>query len=125
MAMFAKDKPTKRIDFEGGFVELQYLSKGVKDQIASELSSMFAGVDSESLKKLELDKKDEIPTAMIGVVGKVQEVEYLKLSKAIKSWSSSEPITIETVKELDDETFNRITKEVNEMNGLSKTEEKN
>lgn len=125
MAMFAKDKPTKRIDFEGGYVELQYLSKGVKNQIAAELSSMFAGMDSTSIKKSDFENKEEIPAAMIGVVGKVQEVEYLKISKAIRAWSSQDPITIETVKELDDKVFDVIVQEVDKMNGLTKTEEKN
>lgn len=125
MAMFAKDKPTKRLDFEGGWVELQFLSKGVKDQIASQLTEMFAGMSDDTIKKADFKNKDEIPASMIGVVGKVQEVEYFKLSSAIKSWSSSESISLETVKELDDETFNLINAEVDKMNGLSKTEEKN
>jgi hypothetical protein len=125
MAMFASDKPTKKLEFEGGFVELQYLSKGEKDQISNQLSSMFAGVDEETLKKLDFKDKDNVPTAMIGVVGKVQEVEYYKLSKAIKAWSSEKEITIETVKDLEEELFDKISDEITRMNELSKGETKN
>jgi hypothetical protein len=126
MPLFAKNKPTKRVNFEGGWVELQHLSKGVKDEISSRLSSLFAGMDEETLKKVNSDNKDDVPTGMINVVGKVQEVEYFKLSHAIKAWSENDtPINEETVKELDEEVFNEISKAVNEMNELSKTEEKN
>lgn len=126
MAMFAKDKPTKKIEFEGGWVELQFLPKGVKDEITNQLTSMFSSVDEATLKKIDFNNKDEVPTSMIGVVGKVQEIEYLKLSKAIKAWSASDvPISIESVKELDSVTFDLISKAVNEMNQLNKTEEKN
>jgi hypothetical protein len=126
MVMFSKDKPTKKVEFEGGWVELQFLSKGVKDEITSRLTSMFVGVDNEALKKIDFDKKDEIPTAMIGVVGKVNEVENYTLSKAIRAWSAADvAITEETVKDLDDEVFTMISKEANKMNELGKTEEKN
>jgi len=126
MAMFSKDKPTKKVEFEGGWVELQYLSKGVKDEIASRLSSMFAGVDTSTLKKADLDKADEIPASMIGVVAKVNEVQYYAMSKAIKAWSAAEvAITEESVKELDDEVFNKIYVEVNNMNELNPAERKN
>lgn len=126
MAMFSKDKPTRRVDFEGGWVELQYLSKGVKNEIASRLSSMFVGVDDETLKKLDFNNQNEIPTAMISVVGKVNQVEYYKLSKAIKVWSAADvPVTEETVSELDDEIFDLISEEVNKMNELNKQDEKN
>ncbi|WP_141434383.1 hypothetical protein [Bacillus sp. 03113] len=126
MPLFAKNKPTKRINFEGGWVELQYLSKGVKDEIASRLSSMFAGMDSQAIKRIETDNKEDVPTEMIGIIGKVQEVAYYKLSQAIKDWSESDvDITIDSVKDMDDKVFDMISKEVDSMNSLSKTDEKN
>ncbi|MDQ0414236.1 hypothetical protein [Mesobacillus stamsii] len=126
MALFSKNKPTKRIEFEGGWVELQYLSKGAKDEIANRLSSMFAGMDNEVLKKMDNFDKDDVPAAMIGVVGKVQEVEYYKLSNAIKSWSETDiPVTVESVKDLDDEVFDKISKAIDEMNKLKEEEIKN
>ncbi|WP_035430861.1 hypothetical protein [Bacillus sp. UNC322MFChir4.1] len=125
MSLFAKNKPTKRVDFEGGWVELQFLSKGAKDHISSQLSNMFADMDSEAIKKMKLQNKDDIPAEMIGVIGKVQQVEYYKLSQAIRSWSEQEEITIETVKELNDEIFDLISKEINKMNELNLTERKN
>jgi hypothetical protein len=125
LAMFSKDKPTKRIEFEGGWVDLQHLSKGVKDQITSRLSSSLEGMDAEALKKLDKNS-DEVPVGAIGMVGKVQQVEYYKLSKAIKAWSAGEvAITEESVQDLDDEVFNLISAEINKMNELSKEEIKN
>jgi hypothetical protein len=125
LAMFSKNKPTKRIEFEGGWVELQHLSKGVKDQITSRLSASLEGMDAEALKKLDKNS-DEVPVGAIGMVGKVQQVEYYKLSKAIIAWSAGEvAITEESVQDLDDEVFNLISAEINKMNELSKEEIKN
>lgn len=124
MPMFSKDRPTKRIEFDGGWVELQHLSKGIKDQIASRLSASLEGIDPAALKNLNKDSED-MPTGMIAMVGKVQQVEYYKLSKAIKAWSADMAITEETVQELDDEVFSKISDEINSMNELNKTERKN
>ncbi|MDF2791308.1 MAG: hypothetical protein K0S80_4410 [Neobacillus sp.] len=124
MALFAKNKPTKKVEFDGGYVELQHLSKGVKDEIASRLAALYKGMDRATLEKMK--DTDDLPDNMIDAVSVVQEVEYYKLSHAIKSWSESEiKITIETVKDLDEEVFNKISKAVNEMNELNKQAEKN
>jgi hypothetical protein len=124
LAMFSKDKPTKRVEFEGGWVDLQHLSKGVKDQIASRLSASLEGLDPNQLKNLDKNS-DEMPAGMIGMVGKVQQVEYYKLSQAIKAWSADTTINEETVQGLDEEVFNKISEEINKMNELSKEEIKN
>jgi hypothetical protein len=124
LAMFSKDKPTKRIEFEGGWVELQHLSKGIKDQIASRLSASLEGIDPKEFQNLDKNSND-MPVGMIGMVGKVQQVEYYKLSKAIKAWSADLAITEESVQELDDEIFNKISDEINSMSELSKEERKN
>lgn len=124
MPLFAKNKPTKREEFEGGWVELQYLSKGVKDEVVSRLASLYKGMDKSTLEKLK--DSESVPDNMIDAVSKVQEVEYFKLSHAIKSWSEKDvEITFETVKELDEVVFNQISKAVNEMNELSQEETKN
>lgn len=125
--MFSKDKPIKRIPFDGGWVDLQHLPKGVKDQIASRLSAALEGIDPQALKKLNINSDDnnDLPAGMIGMVGKVQQVEYYKLSKAIKAWSSEIAISEESVQELDEEVFNKISEEINTMNELSQTERKN
>lgn len=143
--MFAKNKPTKKLEFNGGWVELQFLSKGVKDEIASRLSSLFSGFDSETLKKIDKARKqkqentqneqqnettvkednDDIPTEVAGMVGKIQAVEYYKLTQAIKAWSEDEAVTEDSIKELDDVVFDEISKEVDKMNELSKDEIKN
>lgn len=126
MTLFSKQKPTKRIDIGEAWVELQFLSKGVKDEISSRLSSMFEGVDSETLNKMNSENKDDIPTSMIGALSKVQEVEYYKLASAIKAWSDHNTlVSVEAVKELDEEVFNKISTAVNEMNELSKGDQKN
>lgn len=123
MALLAKNKPTKRVEFEGGYVELQYLSKGVKDEISSRLAALYKGMDRATLEKLK--DSNDLPDSMIDAVSVVQEVEYYKLSHAIKAWSEEVPPDIENVKELDEEVFNEISAAVNEMNELGKTEEKN
>lgn len=124
MALLAKNKPTKRVEFEGGYVELQYLSKGVKDEISSRLAALYKGMDRATLEKMK--DSNDLPDNMIDAVSVVQEVEYCKLSHAIKVWSENGvPITVETVKDLDEEVFDKISKVVNEMNELGITNEKN
>lgn len=124
MSLFSKNKPTKRIDFEGGFVEIQHLSKGVKDHIRSNLAGLYK--DLEKLNAEDLQGK-ELPQGieMDKILNKINEVEYYKLSQAIKSWSENIEITIDTVKELNDDVFSQISKEVDEMNALNEVEKKN
>jgi hypothetical protein len=128
MALFAKNKPKERVDFEGGFVELQYLSKGVKDEIKKRSTAFFTEIDPETFKKVqngEITDDKDLPLSTLNSVGALLEVEYFKLAHAIHSWSDSAPITEETVKEIDEEIFDRISKKIDEMNELTSTQRKN
>jgi hypothetical protein len=116
LSLFAKNLPTKRIEIgEGNWVEIRKLSKGFKDQLKGEATDVFKG----------MDLKGELGTVPEGMILKVQEVEYRKLRASIVRWSADVDITIENIKELDEEVYNRILKEVDEMNGLSQEEQKN
>jgi hypothetical protein len=121
----SKNKPTKRIPFEGGYVELQYLSKGVLSHIQSQLAALHK--DLEKISKEDLQNSDEIPEGLDLnlILDKINKVNYYKLSKAIKAWSEPEEITEETVLELDDEIFDKINEEIDNMNELSVDEKKN
>lgn len=124
MGLFAKNRPTKRIDIGEDWVELQHLSKGVKDEISSRLASLYKGMDKSTLEKLQTGQ--DVPDTLIDAVSVVQEVEYYKLSHAIKAWSDQNTsITVESVKALDEGVFNNISEAVNEMNELNKEERKN
>lgn len=126
MSLLSKNKPTKRVNFEGGWVELQQLSKGVKDEIRSRLAGLYK--ELESINSEELRGKKELPDGvnMDEVLKKINDVEYYKLSKAIKKWSEPDLEVIEeTVKELDDEIFAEISSVVDEMNTLNTIERKN
>jgi hypothetical protein len=126
MALLSRNKPTKRIEFEGGWVELQYLSKGVKDQIQSSLAGLYK--ELETINVSDLKNEENIPKdiEMDKILQKINEIEYYKLSKAIKAWSEHDvEITVETVKELDDEVFSKISDEINKMNSLNEVERKN
>jgi predicted DNA-binding antitoxin AbrB/MazE fold protein len=125
MSLFAKSKPTKRVDLpDGAWVEIQNLPKGIKESFKSELADLFKGVD---IKKGE-DGEDEPDRKTLpdSFVQKIAEVNYRKLEKAIKSWSAEGvPVTIENIKELDEEIFDQILTAVNKMNELNDTERKN
>jgi hypothetical protein len=125
MSLLSKNKPTERVNFDGGYVELQFLSKGVKDKIQTDLAALYE--DLEKIQKIHNVKEgEELPKDInMDVLAKINEVEYYKLSRAIKSWSEDEPINEETVKGLDDEIFDQITSKINEMNTLNKAEIKN
>lgn len=126
MALFAKNKPTQRLDFEGGFVELQYISKGVKDEIKRRTMEVYGSIDNEELKALQKSQNDdEIPVSLIGSAGKILEIQYYKLAHAIRSWSDNAEITEETVKELDEDIFDKISRKIDGMNALKQTDEKN
>lgn len=124
MPLFAKNKPTDKIEFEGGYVELQFLSKGVKDKIKSLTTSIYKGVDIKKLQSAQ--SKDDIPVEMFDKIPGLLEIEYYKLAHAIKSWSDPEtPINEDTVKEMDEDIFNKVSKKVDEMNQLRPDQEKN
>jgi hypothetical protein len=119
--MFAKNKPTKKIDLDNNhWVEIQHLSKGTKDSLQSSITEVFNKFDSKML-----DGKMEDVEFSPDFIKKVQGVEYRKLAAAIRAWSVEDPITIDTIKELDDESYETILEAVNDMNGLSDEEEKN
>jgi hypothetical protein len=124
MPLFAKNKPTKRVDFEGGYVELQFLSKGVKDEIKSRTTSLYKGVDIKKLQSAQ--SESDIPPEMFDKIPGLLEIEYYKLAHAIKAWSDAEtPISEETVKEMDEEIFNMVSQKIAEMNELTPLQEKN
>jgi phosphoribosylformimino-5-aminoimidazole carboxamide ribonucleotide (ProFAR) isomerase len=124
MALFAKNKPTKRIELEGGWVELQYLSKGVKDEVQNQIVQAFKDIDPKVLQQYE--KTGEMPDSLpVEIVAKVNEASYIALAHAIKAWSEKEEVTIESVKDLDEEVFNLLIEEVNKMNKLDIGEKKN
>ena len=116
--------------FEDGkySITLQHLAKGIKDTYNSqvaELSLGLKGIKKEDLENLE-DNIDKIPDSMAKVVAKLNELEYFLLSHAIKEWSDKETaVSIDTVKELDEEVFLELIQEVNSMNGLTKQARKN
>jgi hypothetical protein len=121
--MFAKNKPTKKIDLpDNHWVELQYLSKGVKDELKSSVTKIFNKFDPKLL-----DGKMDNPNIEFSpdFVQKIQDIEYLKLVKAIRNWSADEIVNTENIKALDDTSYELILKAVNEMNELSEEEEKN
>jgi restriction endonuclease Mrr len=150
MSLFSKNKPTKRVDFTGGYVELGYLSKGVKDDLQNQLLEAVKGVDPRILEKLESDTKqkkelevqdvqetqvgaeelenkpiptlseDNVSTSDIPVelLTSLSNMANYALSKAIQSWSEKVDINIETVRELDEDVFNKIVDEVNLMNNM-------
>ena len=124
----AKNKPTKTVyfgDTKDDFVVLQHLSKGVKDSYNSqlaELSLSLKGVDAAALEKMDVNS---LPESVATVVGKINELEYYKLTHAIKKWSEEEEVSEEAVKGLDEEVFIKLVEEVNKMNELGQTERKN
>lgn len=121
--MFSKNKPTKRVELgDGNWVELQFLSKGVKDSFKSDAADIYKGLDLETDEEGK-PKSNVIPE---GMVGKVNEIQYRKVAAAIRAWSAADvPVTVESVKELDEEAFDKIDEVVTEMNELSVKEEKN
>jgi hypothetical protein len=125
MSLFAKNKPSKRLDLlEGQWVELQHLSKGIKESFKSELADLFKGID---IKKGENgEEQPDGKSLPDSFVDKIAQINYRKLEKAIKSWSAEGvPVTVENIKELDEEAFDKILEAVNGMNELSDVERKN
>lgn len=127
MALFAKNKPTKRVEFEGGWVELQHLSKGVKDDIQNKIIEACKGIDLKKIDSLKNKSSEEMPDDIpFEIVGKINETSYIALKNAIKAWSEADtPITIEAVRDLDEDIFEKILTEVNQMNQLQMGERKN
>jgi hypothetical protein len=126
VSLFAKDKPLKRVEFENdAWVELKYLSKGFKNQIENDIANIARGFEFE-YKDGKVESKDGalLPE---DVLQKLHSIEYRKISAAIAKWSEGdkETITIDNVKQLDDEVYNKILMTVDEMNGLNETERKN
>jgi hypothetical protein len=117
--MFAKNKPTKRINFsDENWVEIQYLSKGQKNAFASKLAELFKGQEFDG----DGNDNKRLPDVS---VAKIHEVEYEKMVASIKAWSAEEDITIENVQALDDSVYEEISNKIKEMNELSEEEEKN
>lgn len=127
MPLFSKNKPTNRVEFEGGWVELQYLSKGVKSEYQNRMAGLLKDMGSIDMSKLKESNEQDIPSDIDfdSLLKKVNQAEYYKLSKAIKSWSEEEAVTEETVQDLDEELFDLISEKINEMNELTAVEEKN
>lgn len=128
--MFAKNKPVKRVNLnDGQWVDLQHLSKGIKDSFKNALAG---GLNGGMEISLEGDNaKPKGISLSENFLEKINEINYRKMVAAIKDWSAKDgegnkvPIDEEMVKELDEETFDKILEEINGMNELSAVEEKN
>lgn len=124
--LFAKNKPTEKLPFGDDYVELQYLSKGVLDEIKSRSLQAFASAGPEAMKAMQSAKSDEdMPAELLSSVSGLMEIQHYKVSKAVVKWSSEEPINEESVKALDEDVFVQISNKVDEMNKLSSLERKN
>ncbi|MGM0882597.1 MAG: hypothetical protein ACQEXQ_16340 [Bacillota bacterium] len=122
--MFSKNKPTKRVDLgDGNWVELQYLSKGMKNSFKSDAADVYKYLE------VELDENGKPKEGMKlpeGAIGKINGIQYRRMAAAIRAWSAADiPVTIEGVQELDEEIFDLIDNAITEMNELSAKEEKN
>jgi hypothetical protein len=126
MGLFAKNRPTKRIELgTGDWVELQLLSKGIKDDLKSEVMAL--------LKDFQIDINASngqlTPKSGLSISGeflqKTKEVEYKQIVAAIAKWSEDAEINVENIKALSDEAYDKILEEIAKMNELSEEERKN
>jgi hypothetical protein len=127
VALFSKNKPTEKVNFEGGYVELQHLSKGVKDEYQNRMARLMKDLGAVDAKQLKGMTEDDIPTDIDfgSLLKQVSEAEYYKLSKAIKAWSEGVEITEKTVQDIDEELFDKISSKIDEMNELKESDKKN
>ena len=126
--LFAKEKPVKKIPFGDSWVTLQHLSKGQKDEIKSMLTELYTklkDLDQETIEKMQNGESTEIPDALKSVYREISQVQYFKVTQAIKSWSAEEEPTEENVKALDESVFDVLSAEVDKMNELAEVERKN
>jgi hypothetical protein len=128
MALFSSSKPTEKVEFVGGWVELKLLSKGAKNQYQVMMSSLLKDLGQVNTEKLKNAKEEEIPENidLEVLLNKTNQANYFLLSKAIKSWSEKDvDINEESVQDLDEETFDLLMEKVQQMNKLSAGDEKN
>lgn len=112
--MFVDQMPTKKVDItEEISVEVQYLSKGYKD----EERAILAGIN--------IDVKSEKGDDREKTYNKIKETDYKRVVAGLRSWSSDRPINIENVKLLKPEIFDKILKAVDDYNMLNEEEVKN
>lgn len=125
MGLFAKNRPTKRIDLgNGDWVELQYLSKGIKDELKNEAAGVINDLKINANDgKLKGDGEISISGDSFK---KLKEVEIRQMVAAIAEWSETEAeINFENVKGLSDEPYEKILEAILEMNELKEEEVKN
>lgn len=111
--MFVDQMPTKKVDINDTvWVEVQYLSKGYKD----EEKAIISGIRLD-LKNEDGDKEK--------AMRKMKEIENKRVVAGLKSWNSDKLINIENVKLLREDTFNKILEAIDDYNKLSVEEVKN
>jgi hypothetical protein len=122
--MFAKNKPSRRIPLpENNWVELQYLSKGQKDEYRGAVAGVFKGALKEEQGGTVNRDMSQLPEDFIL---KTKQAEYHMVAQAIKAWSAeSVSINAQAVAELDEEAYDLILAEITAMNELAKSEIKN
>lgn len=121
--LFAKSKGFEKVSFGDDWVELQYLSKGIMDEVKRRTLAIFGEIGIDKIKNAKDDT--DIPDEAVNSVGPLMDIEYYKLSNAIVKWSAEAEINEQTVKDLDEEVFNKIKENVDRMNKLKAEERKN
>jgi hypothetical protein len=121
--MFVDEMPTKKIPLDKDqWVEIQYLSKGFKNEITASLASVRKklNIDNEVEKD---DNKTQFDKGELYL--KIKELEYKKMVAGIRSWSSNKPIDLQSVKLFRGDVFDKVIKEIDQFNELSEEEVKN
>lgn len=111
--MFVDQMATKRIDLStGDWIEIQYLSKGFRDEEKAYLSNIRVEFKNNKLNDVDFLKR-------------FKETEYKRVVEGIRSWSSDRDLTVENLKLLKDSVFEEILEAIEEYNDLSEDEVKN
>jgi hypothetical protein len=121
--MFVDEMPTKKIPLDNDkWVEIQYLSRGFKDELTAFLASVRKKLNKSDN---EAEKQTNQEYDQGEVYSKLKELEYKKMVAGIRKWSSDKPIDLESVKLFRGDVFDKVIKEIDQFNELSEEEVKN
>jgi hypothetical protein len=127
MALFHDEFEPKVVNFDKDWVSIRPLPRSYFDREEQELVNMTKGIRLKGFNngKFELEEGGLDSEELNKVVEREKQLEYEKIKNSIVEWSSNKEVSIENIKKLPGFIYDRILKEITEINFPTEKEVKN
>jgi hypothetical protein len=130
MALFYDEFEPKVVYFDESkkdWISIRPLPHSFGEYEEQQMMSVAGGIKLKGINngRMELEEDAFDSESLSKVAAKEKELEYEKIKRSIVEWSSDREVSIENIKKLPDQIYNRLLKEIGDLSTLTEKEAKN